>query len=170
MGRHSIFNFEIWISFFFSNTRHPRKTDINLSAWLNISTCNRPFANERPPCWTIAFIYFIKNLLSCSPHNCIWNNELKCAKDTTCERMWTNVNSANHKYESVVCVFFLSPVPRCERKSWIKRAVALWVQTRCADVKPLWEWKREDAVELNHSRCFQMTDLIWYFVWIYLLI
>ncbi len=23
------------------------------------------------------------------------------------------------------------------------------------------EWKREDAVQLNHSRCFQMTDLIW---------
>ncbi len=32
------------------------------------------------------------------------------------------------------------------------------------------EWKREDAVQLNHSRCFQMTDLIWQFVWIYLCI
>ncbi len=30
--------------------------------------------------------------------------------------------------------------------------------------------KIEDAVQLNHSRCFQMTDLIWQFVWIYLLI
>ncbi len=34
-------------------------------------------------------------------------------------------------------VFSLSTVPRCEREVLYQRAVALVVQTRCADVKPL---------------------------------
>ncbi len=55
-------------------------------------------------------------------------------------------------------VTILSTVPKCERKSWISDSVQQLVvmQTRCADVK------REDAVHLNHSRCFQITDLICY--------
>ncbi len=41
--------------------------------------------------------------------------------------------------------FFLSTVPRCKRKSWISDSVqvALVLQTRCTDVKPLWESERE---------------------------
>ncbi len=39
---------------------------LNLSAWLNICSSNRPFANERRSCWPIACIYFMKNLLLCA--------------------------------------------------------------------------------------------------------
>ncbi len=65
-----------------------------------------------------------------------------------------------HKTECDSCVFFVN-CPEMRAKVLDQRAVALVVQTRCADVKLLWESEREDAVQLNHSRCFQMTDLIW---------
>ncbi len=106
--------FEYPFFFFFFTHGIPRETVLNLSAWLNIS--NRPFANERRSCWPIASIYFMKNLLLWArlPHIYIWNNELKRAKDATCERIL-----CYHKPECDACVFFLSTVPRCERKSWI---------------------------------------------------
>ncbi len=114
------FQFEIGISnilffFFFWTPGIPRETVLNLSAWLNICTSNRPFANERRSCWPIACIYFMKkSSISYKPHIYIWNNELKRAKDATCERIL-----CYHKTECDACVFFLSTVPRCERKSWI---------------------------------------------------
>ncbi len=109
--RFSILRFEYP---FFLNTWHPPRNGSQLSAWRNI--CNRPFANERRSCWPIACIYLMKNLLLWArlPHIYIWNNELKRAKDVTCER-----TLCYHKTECVACVFFLSTVPRCERKSWI---------------------------------------------------
>ncbi len=136
--RFSILRFEYPSFFFFGTPAVPRETVLNLSAWLNI--CNRPFANERRLCWPIACIYFMKNLLLWArlPHIYIWNNELKRAKDATCER-----TLYYHKTECDACVFFLSTVRRCERKSWDQHTVALVVQTRCADVKPLWESERE---------------------------
>ncbi len=49
--RFSILRFEFRISFFFFFTPGiPRGTVLNLSAWLNICTSNRPFANERRSC------------------------------------------------------------------------------------------------------------------------
>ncbi len=61
-------------------------------------------------------IYFMKNILLWAhlPHIYIRNNELKHAKDTTCDR-----TLCYHKTKCDACVFFLSTVPRCERKSWI---------------------------------------------------
>ncbi len=142
MGWHSIFNFEIRISFFFflfflRTPGIPRETVLNLSVWLNI--CNRPFANERRSCWPIACIYFMKNLLLWArlPHIYIWNNELKRAKDATCER-----TLCYHKTECDACVFFVN-CPEMRAKVLDQRAVALVVQTRCTDVKPLWESERE---------------------------
>ncbi len=102
---------------FFSGTPGmPRKTVLNFSAWQNISTSNRPFANERRSCWHIACIYLMKNLLLWAHlmHNYIWNNELKHAKDAPCER-----TLCYHKTECDACVFFPSTAPRYERKSWI---------------------------------------------------
>ncbi len=60
---------------------------------------------------------------------------------------------------------------RTEKESmsteWLKSCNAAF-SSRCTDVKRRSE--REDSV-LNHSRCFIITDLIWWwFVWIYLLI
>ncbi len=99
---------------------------------LNICTSNRPFANERRSCWPIACIYFMKNLLWARlSHIYIWNSKLKHARDATCEQ-----TLCNHKTECDACVFFSSTVPRWERKTWVS------VQTRCADVKPLWESER----------------------------
>ncbi len=49
----------------------------------------------------------------------------------------------------------LSTVPKRELKSCIAAC-----SSRCADVNR--RSKREDAVQLNHSCCFQMTDLIWW--------
>ncbi len=130
---HSIFNFEIRISFFLSLENLACETVLNLSAWLKICTSNRPFANERRSCWPIACIYFMKNLLWASlSHIYIWNSKLKQARDATCEQ-----TLCNHKTECDACVFFSSTVPRWERKSWVS------AQTRCADVKPLWESERE---------------------------
>ncbi len=139
--RFSILRFEYPFLFFFFFSRTPgipRETVLNLSAWLNI--CNRLFANERRPCWPIACIYFMKNLLLWArlPHIYIWNNELKRANDATCER-----TLCYHKTECDACVFFLSTVPRCEWKSWISVQQLVVLQTRCADVKPLWESERE---------------------------
>ncbi len=110
--RFSILRFEY--PFFSRTPGIPRETFLNLSAWLNI--CNRPFANERRLCWPIACIYFMKNLLLGArlPHIYIWNNELKRAKDATCEQ-----TLCYYKTECDACVFFLSTVPRCEWKSWI---------------------------------------------------
>ncbi len=107
------FDFQFWDSnfeypfFFFGTPGIPREMVLNLSAWLNICTSNRPFANERRSCWPIACIYFMKNLLLWVrlPHIYIWNNELKRAKDATCER-----TLCYHKTECDACVFFLSTV------------------------------------------------------------
>ncbi len=134
--RFSILRFEY--PFFFFTPGIPRETVLNLSTWLNI--CNRLFSNERRSCWPIACIYFMKNLLLWArlPHIYIWNNEHKRVKDATCER-----TLCHHKTECDACVFFLSTVPRCERKSWISVQQLVVLQTRCADVKPLWESERE---------------------------
>ncbi len=142
MGWHSIFDFEVWIYFIFLffYTWHPPRNGSQLVRLAEPCTNNRPFANERRSCWPIACIYFMKNLLLWArlPHIYIWNNELKCAKDMTCER-----NLYYHKTECDACIYFLSTFPRCEAKVLDQRAEAIVVQTRCADVKPLWERERE---------------------------
>ncbi len=134
--RFSILRFEYHF-FFFWTPGTPRKTFLNLSAWLNI--CNRPFANERCLCWPIACIYFMKNLLLWArlPHIYIWNNELKNKR----HNMWTDpLLSQNWLW----CMRFLSVnCPEMRGKVLDQRAVALVLQTRCADVKPLWESERE---------------------------
>ncbi len=153
--RFSILRFRI--SFFFLFTPGiPHETVLNFSTCLNI--CNRPFANERRSCWPIACIYFMKNILLWArlPHIYIWNNELKRAKDATCER-----TLCCHKTECDACVFFLSTVPRCEGKSWSACSSSCSADEMRWCEAALRERKREDAVQLNHSRCFQMTDLIW---------
>ncbi len=54
-----------------------------------------------------------------------------------------------------------STVPRRELKSCIAAC-----SSKCADVKR--RSKIEDAIQLNHSCCFIVTDLSWCSVWIYL--
>ncbi len=172
MGWHSIFNFEIQISFFLSLSRTPgipRETVLNLSGtWLNIYNSNRPFANERRSYWPIACIYFMKNIPSwaCLMHIYFWNCELKHAKDTTCER-----TLCYHKTECVMDAFSFCQLSRdaSESLGWAcSSSCSADEMRRCKAA--LRERKREDAVQLNHSLCFRMTDLIWYFVCIYLLI
>ncbi len=156
--RFSILRFEYpFIFIYFSQTPGiPHETVLNLSAWLNICTSNRPFANERRSCWPIACIYFMKNLLLWArlPHIYIWNNELKRAKDATCER-----TLCYHKTECDACVFFVN-CPEMRAKVLGQRAVACSADEMRWYEAALREWKREDAVQLNHSHCFQMTDLI----------
>ncbi len=116
------FDFQFWDSnilffFFFFSPDIPRETVLNLSAWLNICTSNRPFANERRSCWPLTCIYFMKNLLLWArlPHIYIWNNELKRSKDATCER-----TLCYHKTECDACMRFLCQLSRdAEWKSWI---------------------------------------------------
>ncbi len=149
MGWHSIFDI------FFLNTCIPRETVLNLSAWLNI--CNRPFANERRSCWPIACTYFMKNLLLWArlPRIYIWNNELKHAKDATCEGP-----SATKKPNAMHAFSF------CQLSRDASESLGSACSSSCSADEMRWceaalrEWKREDAVQLNHSRCFQMTDLI----------
>ncbi len=160
MGWHSIFNFEIRISYFyffifFGTPGIPRETVLNLSTWLNI--CNRPFANERRSCWPIASIYFMKNLLLWArlPHIYIWNNELKRKRrDVNGPSATTNTN-AMHAFS-----FY-------QLSQDVSESLGSACSSSCIADEMRWceaalrEWKREDAVQLNHSRCFQMTDLIW---------
>ncbi len=122
---------------------------------------------ERRLCWPIACIYFMKNLLLWArlPHIYIWNIELKRAKDTTCERTSdTTKPNAMHGFSF------------CQLSRDASESLGSACSSSCSADEMRWyeaalrEWKREDAVQLNHSRCFQMTDLIWQFVWIYLLI
>ncbi len=158
------FDFQFWDSniLFFFNTWHPRKMVLNLSAWLNI--CNRPFANERRSCWPIACIYFMKNLLLWArlPHIYIWNNEQKTRH--------VNGPSAITKPNVMHAFSF------CQLSRDTSESLGSACSSSCSADEMRWceaalrEWKREDAVQLNHSHCFQMTDLIWQFVWIYLLL
>ncbi len=115
------FQFEIRISFFFfsffffETPGIPRETVLNLSAWLNICTSNRPFANERRSCWPIACIYFMKNLLLAK----------RACRTSTFEIMnlsaqkTRHVNGLCYHKTNVIHAFSLSTVPRCEWKSWI---------------------------------------------------
>ncbi len=143
-----MFYFEIRISFF-SLSRWPgipHETVLNLSTWLNICTSNRAFNNDRRSCWPIACIYFMKNLLLWArlPHIYIWNNELKHTKDTTCKR-----TLCYHKTECDACLFFLSTVPRCERKSWISVQQLL----KCRRDAPMWShFERESERERVKER------------------
>ncbi len=95
---------------FFWTPGIPCETVLNLSTWLNICTSNIPFTNERHSCWPIACIYFMKSLLLWARllHIYIWNNELKRAKDATCER-----TLCYHKTECDVCVFFVNCPEQC---------------------------------------------------------
>ncbi len=66
----------------------------------------------------IACIHLMKNLLLWArlTRIYIWNNELKRAKDATCE--WT---LCYHNTECNASACFLSTVPRCKRMSWISQ-------------------------------------------------
>ncbi len=145
----------LYLFIYFLTPGIPHETVLNLSVWLNI--CNRPFANERCLCWPIACIYFMKNLLLWAhlPHIYIWNNELKHAKDTTCER-----TLCYHKTECDAFSF-------CQLSRDASESLGSACSSSCSADEMRWceaalrEWKREDTVQLNHSSCFQMTDLIW---------
>ncbi len=160
MGWHSIFNFEIRISyffffFFFWNTWHPPR---NGSQLVHLAEhLQQTVANERRSCWPIASIYFMKNLLLWArlPHIYIWNNELKRKRrDVNGPSATTNTN-AMHAFS-----FY-------QLSQDVSESLGSACSSSCIADEMRWceaalrEWKREDAVQLNHSRCFQMTDLIW---------
>ncbi len=121
VGWHSIFNFEIRICFFFFffwTPGIPRETVLNLSAWLNICSSNRPFANERCSCWPIACIFHEKSSISykraCRTSNVTFEIMNLSAQKTR----HVNGPSAITK-PNAIHAFSLSTVPRCEWKSWI---------------------------------------------------
>ncbi len=110
-------NFEIKI--FFSQTPGIlRETVLNLSAWLNICTSNRSFANESCSYWPIACIYFMKNLLLRFGHKAWHTSKFEIMNLSTQKTQHEWILCYN-KTKWDACVFFLSTVPRCECKSWI---------------------------------------------------
>ncbi len=131
MDWHSIFNFEIKIFIFFEHLASPRNGSqiVHLAEHLHLCTSNRPLANERYLCWPIACIYFMKNLI------------MSACRTFTFEIMNLSEQKTWH-------VNGPSAIPKLNAmhafsKVLDQRAVALVVQTRCADVKPLWESERE---------------------------
>ncbi len=149
------FDFQFWDSnilfFFFSLSRTPgipRETFLNLSSWLNI--CNRPFAKERRWCWPMHIFHETNLSAQKTPH--------------------VNGPSATTKPNAMHAFSF------CQLSRDVSESLGSVCSSSCSADEMRWceaalrEWKREDAVQLNHSHCFQMTDLIWQFVWIYLLI
>ncbi len=141
VGWHSIFNFEIWILtfFFFLNTWHPPRNGSQLVRLAEHLHQQQTVRQWKTFVLTYSMHIFHENLILWVrlPHIYIWNNELKRAKDATCER-----TLCYHKTECDACVFFVN-CPEMRVKVLDQHAVALVVQTRCADVKPLWESERE---------------------------
>ncbi len=173
VGWHSIFNFEIRISnvffFFFWTPAIPRETVLNLSAWLNICSSNRPFANERRSCWPIAWIYFMKKSSISYKRAC---------RTSTFEIMNLSAQKTRHVNgpSAITKPNVIHAFSFCQLSRDASESLGSVCSSSCSSDEMLWcetalrEWKREEAVQLNHSRCFQMTDLIWQFEWIYLLI
>ncbi len=142
------FDFQIWDSnfeypfFFFLTPGIPREMVLNLSAWLNICTSNRPFANERCSCWPIACIYFMKKS-SISYKRACRTSTFEIMNLST--QKTRHVNGPSATTNRMRCMRFLSVnCPEMRAKVLDQHAVALVVQTRCADVKPLWESEREN--------------------------
>ncbi len=141
VGWHSIFNFEIRISFlfflfFFEHLASPR----NGSQLVRLAEHLQQTVHQWKT-FVLTFsmhVFHEKNLLLWAhlPHIYIWNNEFKRAKDAT----WTNPLLPQNQMR---CMRFLSVNCPEMRAKVLERAVALVVQTRCADVKPLWESERE---------------------------
>ncbi len=150
--RFSILRFE-YPFFFFLTPGIPRETVLNLSAWLNI--CNRPFANERRSCWPIACIYFMKNLAAC--------------RTSTFEIMNLSAQKTRHMNgpSATTKPNAMHAFSLCQLSRDASESLGSECSSSCIADKMCWceaalrKWKREDAVQLNHSRCFKMTDLIW---------
>ncbi len=146
------FDVQFWDSniLFFWTPGIPRR-NVSQLAWLNICTNNRLFANERRSCWPIACIYFMKNILLWVrlPHIYIWKTR------------HVNGPSATTKPNAMHAFSFCQLSRDASESLWsvCSSSCSADEMSWCEDA--LREWKREDAVQLNHSRCFQMTDLIW---------
>ncbi len=88
--------------------------------------------------------------------DCAFENTHQGGHFDDCERAsieWLKNKSANYTFlwrchDPIRQVKFVN-CPETQVKVLEQRAAALVVQTRCADVKPLWESEREDAVQLN---------------------
>ncbi len=105
VGWHSIFSYEIRISFSFfsSNTWHPPRNSSQL-----VRLAEHLHQQQTVRQWKTFVLTYSMHIFH---EKCIyiWNNKLKHAKDTTCEQNFY------HKTECDACVFFRSTVLRCER-------------------------------------------------------
>ncbi len=133
------------LKYFFSQTPGIlRETVLNLSAWLNICTSNRSFANESCSYWPIACIYFMKNLLLRFGHKAWHTSKFEIMNLSTQKTQHEWILCYN-KTKWDACVVFVN-CPEMRAQVLDQRAVALEVQTKCADVKPLWESERAGPV------------------------
>ncbi len=128
VGWHSISNFEnLNLFFVVFYTWHPPR---NSSQLVRLAKHLHQQQTDRQKTFVLTYSMHLfdekSSIVSALAAHLHLKYELKRAKDATCE-----LALCYHKTECDACVFFLSTVPRCERKHWIS------VQTRCADVKPL---------------------------------
>ncbi len=126
VGWHSIFNFEIRISnmllffffffFFFFNTWHPPRNGSQLVRLAEHLLQQQTVRQWKTFVLTYSMHIFHEKSSISHKRACRTSTFeiIKHAKDATCER-----TLCYHKTECDACVFFLSTVPRCERKSWI---------------------------------------------------
>ncbi len=159
MGWHSIFNFESRISFFF----------FFFFFWTpgflkRFSTC--------PPGWTSATDRSpMKDVRADLQHTYIsWKifyYEHACRTSTfeiinlsVQKTRHVNGPSATTKPNAMHAFYF------CQLSRDASESLGSACSSSCSADEMRWceaalrEWKREDAVQLNHSRCFQITDLI----------
>ncbi len=176
MGWHSIFNFEIRMSnmlffffFFFLNTWHPPRNGSQL-----VRLAEHLHQKQTVRQWKTFVLTYSMHIF----HEKSSISYKRACPTSTFEIVNLSVQKTRHvngpsaiTKPNAMHVFSFHQLSRDASES-----LGSACSSSCSADEMRWceaalrEWKREDAVQLNHSRCFQMTDLIWPFVWIYLLI
>ncbi len=171
MGWHSIFNFEIRISnIFFFYTWHPPRNGSQL-----VCLAEHLHQQQTVHQWKTFMLTYSMHIFheksSISYKRACRTSTFEIMNLSAQKTRHVNGHSATTKPNALHAFSFC----QLSRDASESLGSATACSSSCsAEMRwceaALREWKREDAVQLNHSRCFQITDLIWQFVWIYLLI
>ncbi len=172
MGWHSIFNFEIRISnmlFFFFNTCHPPRNGSQL-----VRLAEHLLQQQTIRQWKTFVLTYSMDIF----HEKSSISYKRACRTSTFEIMNLSAQKTRHVNgpSAITKPNAMHAFSFCQLSRDASESLGSVCSSSCSSDEMHWcetalrEWKREEAVQLNHSRCFQMTDLIWQFEWIYLLI
>ncbi len=158
--RFSILRFEFWISFFFFYTWHPPRNGSQLVRLAEHLHQQQTVRQWKTFVLTYSMhIFHEKSSISYKRASRISTFEIMNLSAQ--KKRHVNGPSAIRKPNAMHAFSFF-------QLSWdASKSLGSACSSSCSADEMRWceaalrEWKREDAVQLNHSRCFQMTDLIW---------